>query len=76
MQKRFKELKVGESFRLVDNPITYYGKPVTLVKIPVLKNYKTTTGYIRNAKLKEASGMALQKFFHIDDDALVETVED
>ena len=75
MQKRFKELQKGQAFRLVENPITYYGKPVTLIKIPVLKNYKTTTGYVRNAKLKEADHVKLQKFYHIDDDALVEVVE-
>jgi len=75
MPKRFKEVKVGESFRLVENPITYYGKPVTLVKIPVLKNYQTTTGYIRNAKLKEMGNMALEKYYYIDDETLVEVID-
>ncbi|NOX36799.1 MAG: hypothetical protein GXO78_04600 [Calditrichaeota bacterium] len=76
MPKRFKDLKEGECFRLVENPILYYGEPVTLVKIPVLRNYFRTTGYVRNARLKEAHRVPLQKYYHIKDDALVEVVED
>ncbi len=76
MQKRFKDLKEGECFRLVENPIRYYGEPVTLIKIPVLRNYFRTTGYVRNARLKETHRVSLPKYYHIKDDALVEVVKE
>ncbi|RMH86125.1 MAG: hypothetical protein D6681_16070 [Calditrichaeota bacterium] len=82
MQKRFKDLNIGDEFRVVGELKSNTGQEevlikegLILVKIPFMKNFYNTTGNKRNARLKYSSSRTNAKFFYIDDEQTVEVVQ-
>ncbi len=74
MQKRFKELKVGEKFRLVGKTLPGMEETAVLVKIPFMQNFYTTTGNKRNAKILNSPSKMNDKFTYVEDDEMVEVL--
>ena len=79
MQKKFKDLSEGQSFRVVGPVIANSGQEEilnsgdhVLVKIPFMHNFYRTTGNKRNAKMKISTSKMNQKYFFIEDQQAVE----
>ncbi len=80
METYFKDLKVGQRFKIVGDlkantgmePILQQG--LILEKIPLMQNYYRTTGYKRNARLIYSTSKMNDKYFYIADDQRVEVL--
>lgn len=79
MQKKFKDLNEGQSFRVVGPVMANSGQEAllnsgdhVLVKIPFMQNFYRTTGNKRNAKMKISTSKMNQKYFFIEDQQTVE----
>lgn len=75
MQKKFKELRNGETFRLVGAEIPESRRSHVYVKIPFMRNFYTTTGNKRNARLVVSTSKMNNKFVYVADEQTVETVQ-
>ena len=74
MQKKFKDVQIGEKFRLVGKTLPGLDASAVFIKIPFMRNFYNTTGNKRNAKLANSTSKLNDKFTYIEDDEMVEVL--
>ncbi|RMF58312.1 MAG: hypothetical protein D6748_09035 [Calditrichaeota bacterium] len=74
MQKKFRELEIGQRFRLVGDPPPGFDKNTVFEKIRFMRNFYMTTGNKKNARALNSPSKLNDKFIFVEDDQRVEVV--